>query len=133
MRIPEFMRLREWSLAISGVMITTRVHACTAMYACARRVRVWVSSGPPTHFYTQTDIKGGFELTPRVGAALHATRNFTSLPLQQHQTHTAIHIKMNRWEFCHAPNPSLRKDKTSKEQEIHPDPFAGGETACRCR
>lgn len=40
----------------------------------------------------------GLELTLRVGAAPHGTRNFTSPPLQQRQTYMApIHIEMSRW------------------------------------
>lgn len=58
-----------------------------------------------------------FELTLRVGAALHGIRNFTSLPLLQHQTYMAHSYWNEQMELCHAPNrhPSLREDKTSKE------------------
>lgn len=59
-----------------------------------------------------------FELTLRVGAAQHAIRNFTSLPLQQHQTYMAHSYWNEQMKFCHEPSchPSLREDKTSKEQ-----------------
>ncbi len=63
-----------------------------------RRVFVWTLDH---QLISHTDRhQRRFELTLRVGAALHAIRNFTSLPLQQHQTYKPIHIEMNRWSFA---------------------------------
>lgn len=78
--------------------VYTRARPCMHVLAC-----VCVNSGPPAHF-THRQTSKAVWINPACRAALHAIRNFTSLPLQQHQTYIPIHIEMNRWEFCRTPN-----------------------------
>lgn len=76
-----------------------------------------------------------FELTLRVGAALHAIRNFTSLPLQRHQTYMPIHIEMNRWSFAMQRIAILHweKIKLQKSGDTLGSVLAGGEAVYRRR
>lgn len=72
------------------------MHARPCMYVLAC---VCVNSGPPAHF-THRQTSKAVWINPACRSALHAIRNFTSLPLQQHQTYMPIHIEMNRWSFA---------------------------------
>lgn len=102
-RVLRFMQLHEWPLEVFFFPWCSDYNTCTCTHerACVctcRRVFVWTLDHQLISHTGRHQRR--FELTLRVGAALHAIRNFTSLPLQQHQTYMPIHIEMNRWSFA---------------------------------